>query len=125
MFLHWLTLASIVGVVCGQATSSWPHDYPGKPLGDLGPAWQGCTLHVASLPPKAASDILLDIVDFEVKDPLPNATFPVGRSFAGNIPVNRAGHDNDTLFFWAFESQNGSLTAENSAEPWGIWLNGG
>jgi hypothetical protein len=42
--------------------------------------------------------------------------------------VDRAGFPNDTLFFWAWESQNGSLTAsagERSGEPWGIWLNGG
>ena len=42
--------------------------------------------------------------------------------------MDRVGHPNDTLFFWAFEKENGSLTAganERSTEPWGIWLNGG
>lgn len=55
-------------------------------------------------------------------------TVPLTRSFAGNIPVNRAGHPNDTLFFWAFEKQNGSLTApanKSNDDPWIIWLQGG
>lgn len=67
-------------------------------------------------------------LDFLVKDSLPNVTFPVPRSFAGNVAVNRENHANDTLFFWAFETQNGSLTAaadERSDVPWAIWLNGG
>ncbi|KAI0718592.1 alpha/beta-hydrolase [Cerioporus squamosus] len=64
---------------------------PGQPKGPLGVGWQKY---------------------FEVQSPLPNLTglaFP--RSFAGNIPVNRAGHPNNTLFFWGFEreSSNGSL----------------
>jgi hypothetical protein len=66
--------------------------------------------------------------DFRVKDSLPNITFPVQQSFAGNIPVNRAGHPNNTLFFVGFEKSNGSLTAAPEADkdsPWGIWLNGG
>ena len=63
--------------------------------------------------------------DFEVVQPLPNVSFPLGRSWAGNVPVDRPGHPNNTLFFWAFEKENGSLTAEGSTEPWGIWLNGG
>jgi carboxypeptidase D len=63
--------------------------------------------------------------DFEVKDPLPNVTFPLPRSFAGNIAVNRPNHPNDTLFFWGFEKSNGSLTSNSSTDPWGIWLNGG
>ena len=31
------------------------------------------------------------------------------------------------MFFWAFEKENGSLTAKagESNEPWGLWLNGG
>ena len=59
---------------------------------------------------------------------LPNITGALPRSFAGNIPVNRQGHPNDTLFFWGFEKEDGSLTAaagERDQEPWGIWLNGG
>lgn len=67
------------------------------------------------------------LTDFLVNTSLPNVTFPLNRSFAGNIAVNRANHLNDTLFFWAFESENGSLTADASAsdKPWAIWLNGG
>ncbi|KAL5492153.1 hypothetical protein ACEPAI_3600 [Sanghuangporus weigelae] len=87
--------------------NSFPHDYPGKPSGDFSPEWQDY---------------------FLVKDPLPNVTFPLNRNFAGNIPVNRANHPNDTLFFWAFESQNGSLTSDagdRADVPWAIWLNGG
>ena len=47
------------------------------------------------------------------------------RSFAGNIAIDRPGHPNDTLFFWAYEKTNGSLTNIDNDEPWGIWLNGG
>lgn len=62
--------------------------------------------------------------------PLPNVTFPLPRSWAGNIPVDRPGHPNDTLFFWGFEKERGSLTArgregKDEGKPWGIWLNGG
>ena len=63
--------------------------------------------------------------DFEVTTPLPNVTFPLTRSFAGNIGVNRADHPNDMLFFWVFESENGSLTRDESNRPWAVWLNGG
>ena len=65
------------------------------------------------------------MIDFEVTEPLPNVTFALTRSFAGNIPVNRNGHTNDTLFFWAFEKENGTLTANSSTDPWLIWLQGG
>ncbi|KAJ3852457.1 alpha beta-hydrolase [Lentinula lateritia] len=84
--------------------SSFPHLYAGAPSGDYSPEWQSY---------------------FEVTEPLPNVTFALTRSFAGNLPVQRADHPNDTLFFWAFEHQNGSLTSNTSTEPWGIWLNGG
>ena len=66
--------------------------------------------------------------DFQVTAKLPNVTFPLGRSFAGNIPVQRPGHPNDTLFFVGFEKCKGSLTAPSNPanrDPWGIWLNGG
>lgn len=61
---------------------------------------------------------------------LPNITGTLPRNFAGNIPVNRAGHPNDTLFFWAFEhaGKRGSLTAPadpHNTDPWIIWLQGG
>ena len=63
-----------------------------------------------------------------MKDALPNVTFPLTRIFAGNVGVNRAGHPNDTLFFWAFENANGTLTApagSNKDKPWAVWINGG
>ncbi|KAJ7627947.1 alpha/beta-hydrolase [Mycena polygramma] len=63
---------------------------------------------------------------FEVTAPLPNVTGPIARSFAGNVGVNRADHPNATLFFWAFEKANGTLTGSASdTDPWIIWLNGG
>ena len=105
--------------------NSFPNDYPGKPSGDFSPAWQDCTLDFVL---ECVHDSQIISSDFLVKDPLPNITFPINRNFAGNIPVNRAGHPNDTLFFWAFEQKQGSLTAsakEDSTTPWGIWLNGG
>lgn len=53
-------------------------------------------------------------------------TFDLGRNWAGNIPVGRTGHPNNTLFFWAFEKEDSSLTAtadERSNEPCGIFIN--
>ncbi|CAL1716100.1 unnamed protein product [Somion occarium] len=87
--------------------NTWPQEYPGIPGGDFSPQWQNY---------------------FEVKYPLPNITVPLTRSFAGNIPVNRAGHPNNTLFFWGFERRNGSLTPpanDSNDDPWVIWLQGG
>ncbi|KAJ3559619.1 hypothetical protein NM688_g231 [Phlebia brevispora] len=107
----FLAIAIVIAGVQGQATSSWPHDYPGMPKGEFSPAWQ-----------KSLA------VDFQVTHPMPNVTFPLGRNWAGNIPVDRPGHPNNTLFFWGFEKERGSLTAsagERLDEPWGIWLNGG
>ncbi|KAF7368766.1 Carboxypeptidase [Mycena venus] len=64
---------------------------------------------------------------FEVTGLFPNLTKIIPRSFAGNVGVNRAGHPNATLFFWAFEKANGSLTNDclGNDDPWIIWLNGG
>lgn len=65
--------------------------------------------------------------DFQVTDELPNITSTPRRNWAGNIAVDRAGHPNNTLFFWAFEHTNGSFTAaanESDDRPWCIWLNG-
>ncbi|KAI0753313.1 alpha/beta-hydrolase [Daedaleopsis nitida] len=110
-------------LLCGQSLlahaqqpqvppNSFPHAWPGQPKAAFSPAWQKY---------------------FEVQYPLPglnlsHVTLP--RSFAGNIPVDRPGHPNNTLFFWGFERQgrNGSLTAPayaNNTEPWIIWLQGG
>jgi len=102
----WGTFASAQKSPNNTLPSSFPHNY-GEPSGGFSPAWQSY---------------------FQVTEPLPNITFPIGRSWAGNIPVNRPNHPNNTLFFWAWEKQNGSLTAnttDNADEPWGIWLNGG
>lgn len=103
-------LLTTLPFVASQTTalpSSFPHAYPGKPNGDFSPTWQKY---------------------FLVTQPLPNITFKLPRTYAGNIPVQRAGHPNDTLFFLGFEKSTGSLTAPASKynkEPWGIWLNGG
>lgn len=113
-------LILLVNAQSGTPPSSWPQIYPGMPSGDYSPEWQACasTYHfpdelTRSLP-----------ADFQVTDSLPNVTWPIARNWAGNLPVQREGHPNDTLFFWAFESSNGSFTAASN-EPWGIWLNGG
>ncbi|KAF9525355.1 Alpha/Beta hydrolase protein [Crepidotus variabilis] len=112
-FWPWaLALFSLLNIATAQydvpnPPSTYPHDYPGKPSGDYSPQWQKY---------------------FQVTDKLPNITFPMGKTYAGNLPVNRANHPNDTLFFWGFEKSPGSLTASlkpSNAEPWGIWLNGG
>ncbi|KAI0749833.1 alpha/beta-hydrolase [Daedaleopsis nitida] len=109
-----LTLAlGLSTTVFAQGSSSvpntFPHSWPGQPKGNFSTEWQSY---------------------FEVTAKLPNITGSLPRNFAGNIPVNRPGHPNDTLFFWAFEKtgQNGSLTAPanpNNTDPWFIWLQGG
>lgn len=112
--------------VRAQVSSSWPHAYPDMPKGDYSPAWQNCKYREP--PDRLPCSYPCSPTDFEVTDPLPNVTWDLGRTFAGNIGVQRAGHPNNTLFFWAFEKENGSLTAganEQSDVPWGIWLNGG
>ncbi|KZV83424.1 alpha/beta-hydrolase [Exidia glandulosa HHB12029] len=86
--------------------NTFPHNYTGIPAGDYSAEWQDYFLVNTSA--------------------LPNITFDLPRSFAGNIATSRAGHPNDTLFFWAFEKSAGSLTKNASADdPWLIWLNGG
>lgn len=123
-----VVLPTLVAGVHGQAVSSWPQDYPGIPTGDYGPEWQECLSHLSSLRLMVADSGLECYLDFQVTSAMPNVTFPLGRNWAGNIPVNRPGHPNNTLFFWGFEKENGSLTAgadERQDEPWGIWLNGG
>ncbi|CAL1716103.1 unnamed protein product [Somion occarium] len=98
---------SVFGQQQSNIPNTWPNAWPAIPSGDFSPEWQNY---------------------FEVKDVLPNITQPLSRNFAGNIPVNRPGHANNTLFFWGFESRNGSLTApanESNNDPWIIWLQGG
>jgi hypothetical protein len=65
-----------------------------------------------------------DVQDFEVKDPLPNISFPLPRSYAGSISTKTVDHPNNTAFFWGFEKSDGSL-ARSSSNPWGVWLAGG
>ncbi|KAF8524855.1 alpha/beta-hydrolase [Hysterangium stoloniferum] len=106
----------VIGLVGAQRRNStppntFPHEYPGIP-----------NAYVNFEDSRAWQDYFL------VKDKLPNATFAIQQSYAGNLPVNRPGHPNDTLFFWGFEKTNGSLTrAVNDSDetPWMIWLNGG
>ncbi|KAK7025021.1 carboxypeptidase [Favolaschia claudopus] len=101
----YLTILATVSVVLSDSLpSSFPHAYPGKPTGDYSPVWQQY---------------------FKVTSPLPNITFSLPQGYAGNIDVQRTGHPNNTLFFWALEKTPGSLTASKSSDPWGIWLNGG
>ena len=124
----WSTVAfislSFLTIVTCQAPSSFPHSYPGIPNGGFSPVWQNCMY--------ASTACLISsqpLADFQVTQPLPNVTFAAasGRMFAGNIPVQRQGHPNDTLFFIGVEKSNGSLTEkhDDSSKPWGIWLNGG
>ena len=116
-------LSAIFATTVTAQSGSWPHDYPGKPSTTFGPDWQDCELISVYARPS-----LKLYADFQVKVPLPNVTWPLSRQFAGNIPVDRPGHPNNTLFFWAVEHSNGSLTTstnDTGNEPWGIWLNGG
>ncbi|KAI0344358.1 alpha/beta-hydrolase [Trametopsis cervina] len=105
-----LSVALALVAVRAQKTGSFPHSYPGEPKGAFSPVWQNY---------------------FQVTEPLPNVSWPLGRNWAGNIPVDRPGtphNSNNTLFFWGWEKEHGSLTAkagEREHEPWGIWLNGG
>ncbi|KZW00798.1 alpha/beta-hydrolase [Exidia glandulosa HHB12029] len=88
--------------------SIWPHNYTGIPAGDYSPEWQDYFLVNTST--------------------LPNVTFDLSRSFAGSVSTDTPGHPNNTLFFWAFEKEDGSLTRSvnvSSDDPWLIWLNGG
>ena len=129
--LSLLVLAAVtLTFVSGQSSTagSFPHAYPGMPTGDFSPEWQSCEHHPLTCPKYSFLILVLLCTDFQVTQPLHGVNFTLGRNWAGNIPVGRAGHPNNTLFFWAFEKENGSLTAaagERSDEPWGIWLNGG
>lgn len=120
---------ALVAVVFGtiQASclpASAPFEYTGIPGGDYSPEWQHCMYSFLQIVPKPISSL----PDFRVKDDLPGIDFDLGQNYAGNIDVQRDKHPNDTLFFWGFEKDNGSLTAEageRSMEPWAVWLQGG
>ncbi|KAI0344379.1 alpha beta-hydrolase [Trametopsis cervina] len=86
---------------------SYPHIYPEIPSEDYSTKWQSY---------------------FAVNSSSLGLGFDVGNSYAGNINVQRENHPNNTLYFWGFESQNGSLTAgpgELADRPWAVWLQGG
>ncbi|KAJ7027721.1 alpha/beta-hydrolase [Mycena alexandri] len=109
LFITFRLSSVVLGQGANSVPNSFPHAWPGQPKGTFSPEWQDY---------------------FEVTETLPNITGKLPRNFAGNIPVNRAGHPNDTLFFWAFEhaGKNGSLTSPadaNNTDPWIIWLQGG
>ena len=139
VILTLLLFLSQCSTSLAQATltppNSFPHAWPGQPKSAFSPAWQNCKSSSQYRQVLAHSLRLTAQLDFAVKNPLPGLNLTgraqrLPRSFAGNIPVNRAGHPNNTLFFWGFERQgtNGSLTAPahaNNTEPWIIWLQGG
>ncbi|OJT10631.1 Pheromone-processing carboxypeptidase KEX1 [Trametes pubescens] len=111
VFKSFYTLALLCVASAGQQTlpNSFPHVWPGQPEGDYSSEWQSY---------------------FEVTGL--SSAIPTGltRSFAGNIAVDRAGHPNNTLFFWGFEREgaNGTLTAvadASNTDPWILWLQGG
>lgn len=119
---------SVFGQQQSNIPNTWPNAWPAIPSGDFSPEWQNCKYHQMQFVLTKLTSLFDFSVDFEVKDVLPNITQPLSRNFAGNIPVNRPGHANNTLFFWGFESRNGSLTApanESNNDPWIIWLQGG
>lgn len=52
-------------------------------------------------------------------------TWTSPRSFAGSISTETPDMPNNTLFFWGFETFNGSITSTNSSDPWVVYLAGG
>ncbi len=113
--------------VHAQVQSTAPLAYPGMPTTPYGPDWQYCAWY-QRVCPLVPTHHAITSPDYEVKDPLPNVTWSMPRSFAGSVSVNRENHPNNTLFFYAFEREDGSLSSadgERTGEPWVIWLNGG
>ncbi len=105
-----------------------PHAYKGMPTGDYSTEWQSCKPRSITSPGSDCSTYSPLFAVFKVRSDLPNVSFDVGTSYAGNIAVQRENHPNNTLFFWGFESQKDSLTAaagEMNDKPWAIWLQGG
>ncbi|KAI0338858.1 alpha/beta-hydrolase [Trametopsis cervina] len=96
-----------LGLGVNSLPDSYPRVYPGIPSGNYSTKWQSY---------------------FAVNSSSLGLGFDVGNSYAGNINVQRENHPNNTLYFWGFESQSGSLTAgpgELSDRPWAVWLQGG
>lgn len=115
----------ILATSLAQLDSSKPYPYPGIPSGSYGPNWQTCEWASLLLSFISHSHALLD---YEVKENLPNITWKLPRSYAGSVSVNRKGHEDNSLFFIAYEKEDGSLAAkegERENDPWMIWLNGG
>ncbi|GJJ10173.1 hypothetical protein Clacol_004399 [Clathrus columnatus] len=105
-------LLSLLPLVQGQDINSFPQQYPGIPNDDY--------IFNSSNQQQWQNYYRVNVTS------LPNATeCTMPSSFAGNVPVNRPGIQNDTLFFWALETSPGSLTNASSNEPWMVWLNGG
>ena len=129
----WLRMVALLVFVSSslrvqaQVQSTAPFAYPGIPTTPYGPDWQSC-MYFQAVCPLVPTHYTITSPDYEVKDPLPNVTWSMPRSFAGSVSVNRENHPNNTLFFYAFEREGGSLSAadgERAGEPWVIWLNGG
>lgn len=103
--------------VNAQLNSSFPHSYPGIPNVEYVynssnfQQWQKCRLLLLFCC-KQRWQWDWTLADYQVNTAsLPNATqCTMPSSYAGNIPVNRSGHPNNTLFFWGLESSPGSLT---------------
>jgi hypothetical protein len=95
------------------------------PTTPYGPDWQACT----SSSPCLVASSTDGPTDFKVStSSLPKISFALPNSYAGLVSVNRPNHPDDQLFFWAFESSQGSLSAsagQQAGKPWGVWLNGG
>jgi hypothetical protein len=111
----FLAIAALAVAQAQTPPNTFPQAYPGIPNTNSNfsdsQAWQDCKFYTLPFSARIQHFVALD---FLVKEQLPNMTFSLQRSFAGNIPVNRQGHPNNTLFFWAFEKTNGSLTNANS-----------
>lgn len=110
-----LALSLIVGNVGAQSDdsvpSTYPHVYPGQPNAPYGPVWQKCKQELVGFVP--IFSLLVQISRLPNLCPmshgasfcrsvrnrdLTNLFRALPRSFAGNLPVQRAGHPNDTLF---------------------------
>lgn len=51
---------------------------------------------------------------------LPEVPFDVGESYAGTLPISGEKGEKNSLFFWFFPSENGTVSDEIT-----VWLNGG
>jgi carboxypeptidase D len=123
--LLWLLSCVLLSVQQPQPASSWPVEYDDQPSRPYSPAWQNCA-QILQIFPSYLYRCFSEL-DFRVGSLL-NVDWTVGRGFAGNVDVMREGHPNNTLYFWAWEKHEGSLTAPadpSNHEPWMIWLNGG